>query len=378
MKIFRRKEKEKEKEKAQDIEYYSILPLLSKDCPYSMVFSKRSNGKTYSALEYVIRKYFETGEQFVYIRRWDIDITGHRAVKLISDFNGGHKIPEWSGNIYDGIHYFAKHLYACAYNDDGRAVYNSDDCMGYLMALNNFEHDKSTGGYERVRTVIFDEFISSNGYLMNEFVLFSNVLSTIIRGKSDVRIIMLGNTVNKFCPYFKEMGLTNVQKMRPGDMDIYEYNNERLRVAVEYGSDKTGNMESNFYFAFDNPQLAMITKGEWQIGVYPHCSVRFTPENIIFKYFILYSDGIYECQVVSVNGEIFTFIFQNFKTEKIPDNTLIYTLEIKENKYYNDSIYRPRNDTEKKILWFFQHNKVFYADNFVGNAIQNFLNEVKK
>ena len=39
-------------------------------------------------------------------------------------------------------------------------------------------------------------------------LFFMNVLSTIIRDRENIKIFMLGNTVNKYCPYFDEMGLT--------------------------------------------------------------------------------------------------------------------------------------------------------------------------
>ena len=65
--------------------------------------------------------------------------------------------------------------------------------------------------------------------------MFANVLSTIIRHRNDVKIFMLANTVNKYCPYFKEMGLKHITEMKQGSIDIYTYGSSDLRVAVEYG-----------------------------------------------------------------------------------------------------------------------------------------------
>lgn len=353
-------------------QYYDIKPLLEKNCPYSMVFSKRSNGKTFSSLNYVLENYFKAGEKAVYLRRWDIDIIGARASKLVSDFNRDNIIYKMSGGLYEGLHYWAHKIYPCVYDDNGKAVYRDNDAIMDLLSLNNFEHDKSTGGYADVTTIIFDEFISSRGYIDNEYVLFCNVLSTIIRGKDNVRIIMLGNTINPYCPYFKEMGLVHISQMKKGDIDIYDYNNPKLRVAVEYGSDFTGNRESDFYFAFDNPKLRMITHGDWEIGYYPHCTVSFHTQDIILRYFILFDGKKYECQIVSKNSDIFTFIFES-KNKEIPDNVLVYSLENSESIWYNTSIHRYRNETERKILWFYMHDKVFYSDNAVGNAIEQFM-----
>ena len=65
--------------------------------------------------------------------------------------------------------------------------------------------------------ILFDEFITRSMYLPDEFVIFTNVLSTIIRDRNNVKIFMCGNTVNKYCPYYKEMGLNNVS-IDPKDM----------------------------------------------------------------------------------------------------------------------------------------------------------------
>ena len=94
--------------------------------------------------------------------------------------------------------------------------------FAFGFAITSQEHDKSTS-YPNVRTILYDEFLTRNAYIPDEFVLFCNVLSTVIRQRDDVKIFMLGNTVNKYCPYFKEMGLNNITKQKQGTIDIYKY-----------------------------------------------------------------------------------------------------------------------------------------------------------
>ena len=55
-----------------------------------------------------------------------------------------------------------------------------DEPFCYAFALSDMEHDKSTA-YPRVNTIVFDEFLTRQIYLQDEFVVFMNVLSTIIR-----------------------------------------------------------------------------------------------------------------------------------------------------------------------------------------------------
>ena len=57
---------------------------------------------------------------------------------------------------------------------------------------------------------------------------------------------MLGNTVNRYCPYFKEMGLAHIKEMKPGDIDLYRYGDSELTVAVEYTTPKKNSPDEYF------------------------------------------------------------------------------------------------------------------------------------
>ena len=147
-------------------------------------------------------------------------------------------------------------------------VYGDSDILGYTFALSDGEHDKSTS-FPNIKTIVFDEFLTNKVYLNDEFVLFMNTVSTIVRRREDVRIYMLGNTVNKYCPYFQEMGLEHIQKMVQGTIDIYAYGESTLTVAVEYcaNAQTEARPTAHKYFAFNNPKLAMITGGAWEINI---------------------------------------------------------------------------------------------------------------
>lgn len=360
--------------------YYDIKDALKADCPYYMIFGKRSSGKTYSSLKYALEQFIKYGKQTVYLRRWQDDITGQRGQKVFSDFYNRDFIEKLSKGKYQGLKYFNRACYFCTFDDNGRAVYNESDLFCYFMCLSDVEHDKSTGGYSNVSTVIFDEFIARQGYLTDEFTKFINVLSTIIRGKTDVKIIMLGNTLSKFCPYFKEMGISHIMNMKQGDTDIYEYGESKLKVYVHYTQENVGQTASNFYFAFDNPKLSMITKGSWELPIYPHCSVSFNNSDIAFRYYILFSERLFECQIVNKDDNFFTFIFENTikSPDDLKDDDLIYSLDIIEKFNYSANVLKPYNKLTERVLYFYKREKVFYANNEVGNFIHNYLRECGK
>lgn len=359
--------------------YYSPKNILSKDCTYNVIFGERSNGKTYSILKYAVQNFFETGGTLAIVRRWKEDITGRRASDIFSALNENGEIKKLSGGEYDGVTYWAGKFYLCTYNEEtGKPIYNDDDCIAHTFALSENEHNKSIS-YPKITTIMFDEFLTNKLYLPDEFVLFMNTVSTIIRQRTNVKIFMLGNTINKFCPYFKEMGLDHVLEMKQGSIDVYTYGDSELKVAVEYCASLHSNKKNNYYFAFNNPKLHMITSGAWELDIYPHLPRKYQQKEIVFTYFILFNDFTFQCEIVQdKNGEMFTYIHQKTTPLKDTDNDLIYSLEYSYKLNYNRSIFKPINKLQERILWFFKTDRVFYQDNTVGDAINNYLKICKK
>ena len=70
------------------------------------------------------------------------------------------------------------------------------------------EHDKSNS-YPSINTVIFDEFLTRRFYVPDEFILFMNVLSTIIRLRDNVKIFMLGIDILNLIMYIYSIETTN-------------------------------------------------------------------------------------------------------------------------------------------------------------------------
>lgn len=361
------------KRKSNTPKYYRLDNILSKECVYNVIFGERSNGKTYAVLEYAIAKYFKDGSQLAILRRWQEDITGHRAANMFTNLLANGVVERLSNGQFTGLYYYARKFYFCNYDDKGKPVYDEEhDCFCYLFALSEMQHDKSIS-FPFVNTILFDEFIAKGLYLQDEFVLFMNCISTIIRLRQNVEIFMCGNTVNKFCPYFQEMGLKHVDKMKQGSIDVYTYGDSRLRVAVEYCAYIGQGKENNFYFAFDNPKLHMITSGAWELDVYPHCPIKYKPKDVQFIYFIDFNGILYQCEVVQVDNFLFTFIHVKTTELKNNDKDLVFSLDYNPQMNYNRNILKPSIERLKKLAWFYSCDRVYYQNNEVGDAIHNYL-----
>lgn len=363
-----------EKKKDDKLKYYSLKNILSKCAHYNMIIGERSNGKTYAVLKHGLEKYVKDEGQMAIIRRWGEDFKGKRAITLFNNLvNNGEIIKitngEWSSIFYQSMQWFL-----CRYDDNG--VMEKDiEPFAWGFSIASMEHDKMTS-YPKITTILFDEFLTRTMYLPNEFIDFMNVLSTIIRLRNNIVIFLCGNTVNQYSPYFSEMGITNIKKMKQGDIDIYEYGTSGLKVAVEFSdSPNKNNKPSDVYFAFNNPKLSMITGNGtiWEIALYPHCPVKYRPKDIRFTYFIKFDNELLQCEIISFDNNLFTFIHRKTTEIKESNKDIIFTTEHSPLRNYRRKITNYTNDKEKKIASFFIKDKVFYQDNEVGEIVRNYL-----
>lgn len=354
--------------------YYSLKKILEKKCQYNVIIGERSNGKTYACKEKIIQDYFRYHKKGAYIRRYDLDFRSKRGQVMFSDVVDDGLVQKYSKDTWTGITYRLGMWFFTRKEENGDITVD-DDPFCYSFSLTNMEHDKSTS-YPDVTNIVFDEFISRTGYLQDEFVLFMNVLSTIIRYRKDVTIFMLGNTVNRDCPYFHEMGLNHVSGMTQGTIDVYQYGDSHLKVAVEYcGESKRQKKPSDIYFSFDNPRLKLITSGAWEIGIYPHKPVDFTLKDVVFTFFINYSQNILQCEIVIKDNYNFMFVHPKTTPLRHPDRDLIFDTDSKGQYNYSRKINQGfgKNKIVKKILSYINNDKVFYADNSTGEVMRNYI-----
>lgn len=366
------------KKKQQEQEYYSLAPILEEKAHYNIIIGERSNGKTYSVLQKIINDYAEYGHQAALLRRMQEDFIGKRGAGLFEPLINNGEIELATAGKWTSVYYYASRWFLCRYEEDKKGnterITDTQPFM-YGFALSQMEHEKGTG-YPNVKTIVFDEFITRMAYLRDEFVLFMNTLSTIIRSRDDVTIFMLGNTVNKYCPYFDEMGLRHIKDMKQGEIDVYQLKHASgkvLKVAVEYCKPFEKGKKSDFYFAFDNQKLEMITTGVWEIDIYPHCPYKYKPKNILFTYFIEFDKELLQCEVIQVDNITFTFIHRKTTPLKNPDKDLVFTTRYDARPNYRRKLTRPRLEIEKKIAEYYASDKIFYQDNEVGEIVRNYL-----
>lgn len=362
--------------KKEKLQFYRLNAILAKNAQYNMILGERSNGKSYAVKEYCLEQYAKTGAQFAYIRRYEEDIKGTRGAGIFDSLIVNGELDRIFGGRWTNIVYYGRAYYLAVDDPENEGKYiKSEKPIGYAFALTRQETYKSND-YPEINNIILEEFTTRQYYLPDEFVIFMNLLSTIIRHRDTVKIFMLGNTVNKYSPYFAEMGLCHIKEMEKGSIDVYSYGDSALKVAVEFADFPSKQKPSDVYFAFDNPRLNMITgRGDvWEMAIYPHAPMKWKPKNVVFSYFLKFDGEMLQCDIIDAESACFTFVHRKTTPIQNEDKDIIFCPDYDARPNWNRRITQPHDRITEKIYRFYVNDNVYYQDNETGEIVRNYIN----
>lgn len=361
-------------------EWYSLDDIKKYKAHWNIIYGRRGNGKTTAVLTEGLKVFKKTGGKLAIIRRLREDF---QLPKRSRDLCNALFTPGLNDEYPDGV---VQTLFPGQYNkityrglewrlafedQDGKIVRRSEPfAIGF--ALNTSTSDKGLTNMN-FETILFDEFMDRRGYLFKEFVTLSNLISTLVRSQAKAKIYLVGNPVNAYCPYFREMGLKRALELKPGDIRLYKYANSKLRVAVHYADAKNNGLESDVYFGFDNPELKMITNGEWEIENYPRRPCHYKPIDILYTSYLYFDEYWYRCEIVAAENMFFMYISYQEKEPVVGDDVLVYSTDDSARPNYRKNILKPMSRVEKQIYNLFRQDKVFYDDNMTGEAVRNYF-----
>lgn len=178
--------------------YVNIPEYLEDSANVYMFLSLRGTGKTYSTVHFLYEEALK-GVEFIYLRRrlTELKETKDKIFSSVEDseiYNRGNRYYRKGKELKEKV------------LDNGKVVSVEKDApilCGYAVALSSVAPLKGID-FTHVKYVLFDEFTITDptkSYLTGEFELFANILDTIMRTRSDVKVIMLGNKRNFYNPY---------------------------------------------------------------------------------------------------------------------------------------------------------------------------------
>jgi len=164
--------------------YFTLNKCNSYNLFWNELVGGRGVGKTTRLLIYGMNNYIKHLEEFIYIRRYKNETKEFIANKTIE-------------KLYDGVYIKGTG------SGESYIVYNEDMVCGHIMTLASQAKYKSSD-FSNVTTIIFDEvFIqkSRTYYLPNEVIHLLQLISTVQRTRTNLRVFILSNNNSTFNPY---------------------------------------------------------------------------------------------------------------------------------------------------------------------------------
>ena len=356
--------------KLKENEYYDTSKILAEGSTYNIVIGQRSNGKTYGFLEDALDEYCKNGHPSVYVRRYDESITTSNIFKLCTPHTNSLTI--MSEGRWNAFEYKARTFYPVRISEKG-AVEERGAPFLYCVGLNSWEHKK---GQDRgfVKFIIFDEFLTRDTYLTDEYAKFMNLLSSFIRDRTGTLIIMLGNTVNKFCPYFNKFKI-NMKDIKQGF--IYNFRYGETTMSLEYCKQSNNTSKVNKkYFDFPEKQLDMIKSGYWEICSYPRLYSGKRDEcETLGEVYIHFSEHTLKWELLMDEGNnVISFVSPSNFDKALHSEHIFFTrdsLTLLDSKWCFGEV--PKNRLTQLLWDTWKGSKIYYATDDVGDIFENWM-----
>lgn len=358
---------------------YSLEKILSTLAEFMVLFGERSNGKSYAVKLRCIEMAYHNNEKFVYMRRWREDIVGNRAESYWDDMEeddeGNRRVEEITGGEYTCISVYRGEIFFAIRDENGKKVRGKQ--VGRVVVLTGDTHEKSRSfvGYYRI---VFEEMITNKGYLADEVNTFMSLVSTILR-RREGEVFLIGNTLTKQCPYFREWELVNVPRQKQGTIDIYkhvtgEFDENGVPIVVSIACEYCENTTGVTKMIFGNK---MISSGEWQTEQKEHLPLVYGEYKRHLSVLIDDELELFVIDLLSYNRQPLLYIREDSrKWTDYERYDIIIT-----NRFYHDYKYIKSLSAIPKICNMFRRlfdsGKVCYQDNLIGTSFSTLLNDRK-
>ncbi len=342
--------------------YYDIKDLLSKNCLYNILFGKRSNGKSYQAKLYALKDFLENGNQFIYLRRTVNEIKKELVETYFDDID----IQELTNGEYTGVAVKANKFYLSTINDKGKLVLGKQ--IGLIWCLVHWQNYKSMA-LPKVRTIIFEEFMTSSFYLCDEPKKLENIYSTVDRNNNIVRMFLIGNSISRINPYIDGWDIrkdfNNIKIGQIKVIDVITANGSTKSIAIEYCKNQGGS--GNFIAS------NMIDSGDFEVELQPLLPGSYKDYKVNYRFVFQYKSFKFICEYLSKDKDTLFFVYPKYNS--IKKDTIVIGDQIEPSIYYQRNIYdlKTRNKRLNQLLYTFSETNLFFSDHRTGTEFKQLV-----
>lgn len=213
--------------------YFSAKFILSKGALISIVFSDRSDGKTFDCKARALLEYEKDKSITVYMRRYKSEITNKMYSTFFDEVLNQEEYERFRKYKFKGSRTGVQ------ISLDGKEW----DYIVYFVPLSISARLKSQiSDVYRIHTIDYDEVIPlDNVYLPKETMLLLEFYKSIDRDRETTQLILLGNRITPFNPYFDFFGVKlqitkeQIKLYRNGTVAVQIYVNKEHREKREQG-----------------------------------------------------------------------------------------------------------------------------------------------
>lgn len=248
------------------------------------------------------------------------------------------------------------------------------------LALDENDLNKSSLQLPDTDLLFFDEFISKYNH-PNEFVLLFDTIKTVIRERDAPLIVMAANTLDMHSFWFKELEIYEaIQGMNIDEQKVITTDGGTVIDVAFIGASLETMTEHRKrhnakFFGFKNPKLNAIRGGAWAVKMYPHPDREKDTEVVLRNRYILHNGFLLNLELNHNERHGYHVIVHEANTTY--DDSIIYNLELQPlNRQYKFKW--GTGKTDKFLYKLLQENKWFYANNFCGTLIEDYMRSIQK
>lgn len=351
--------------------------LLPHEQAWNVILGIRGTGKTTNLLLWGLCLNAVSGTVIQYIRQREVEIMPRNIGGLFDVVKKCGYISIITGGKWTSIFYKSRRWYYCNRNEDGDITEKSEVSVCNCLAIELSEEYKSSYNAPDGDFIIVDEFLKERGYLSEEFILLSHLLSTIIRNRDTAHIYLSGNLIDRYSVYFDELQLNDViVDMTWGDHRQLQCGETKLHIyCQERPSDKQREKVNNKYFSWKSQKLTAITgsRGMWAMKLYPK-----PPKGkyrILSKAYI-YKNGKYLARELRQSDDMM-YVFFYIDDSYNADIHVLYTCDSQTG--YNTRIRYGLgySKTDNMIKHLIDAERSYFADNSAGAMLDAYVRDIE-
>lgn len=351
-------------------------------CKYNVIFSMRSVGKTTELLLVGLILWRLYGIQTQYIRQFESMImpkVTKDLMTVIGDDQTYGYITKITDGDYNGVVYKSRRWYLCNYDEDGKLTDMCNEHFMFMCSIDKADTLKSGYNAPLGDFIVFDEFIS-RVYPPDEFVVFCDLVKTIIRDRESPVITLLANTIDRESPWYHELEIYEiVRDMQQGD-HLEVTTDLGTKIYVEYvspGIKKKGVLQklNTLFYGFKNKRLGSITGEDWAIKPKPHIPKPVDGEVLHFVIQNLYvmSHNRYVKLDIVEHPVLGLCCYVHWATKTYEDSIILTTEHITDPRYRYGLGPRKLQVLLMKLI---TSNKFYYASDDVASFLSTYVTSI--